>query len=428
LRAARNALLLVGVAFAFADSSIVVLALPDLLDRFDSSIQDVSWVITSYNLAVALVALATPLARRWSARRLARVGALGFGGASFGCALATNLWLLVGLRALQGAGAALLLAAALPLLGGRAGVRRFALAATIGAAAGPALGGVLTQAFDWRAIFAAQTPVLVLAFVLPPATAPETVLRAPGSSRRLAANLSLGLLTGALVGALFLVVVLMIDGWSRSPLAAAAVASAMPVGTLVGRAAGRSDSMLAPVAGAVLLAAGLASLAVLPGAALGWPVGALLLCGFGTGLALPSLTDRALAGARSAGFSVGIRHLGLVLAFVIVTPLLASSLTAGARRATLLGTAQVLDAHYPIRTKVPLAADLIAAMEHVPKGKVPDFSPQFARHPGTQGLHRQLDETVRSVVTRSFRSSFLVCALLALAALVPLRLAWGSRS
>ena len=44
------------VAVAFADSSIVVLALPDLYGEFDTSIVGVAWVITSYNLVVAVVA------------------------------------------------------------------------------------------------------------------------------------------------------------------------------------------------------------------------------------------------------------------------------------------------------------------------------------------------------------------------------------
>jgi predicted MFS family arabinose efflux permease len=52
------AALAVAVATAFADSSIVVLALPDLLSEFDASIPGVAWTVTAYNLAVAVVALA----------------------------------------------------------------------------------------------------------------------------------------------------------------------------------------------------------------------------------------------------------------------------------------------------------------------------------------------------------------------------------
>ena len=55
----------VGVAVAFADSSIVVLALPELYGAFNTSIVGVSWVITSYNLVVAVCAFAlVPLVKR----------------------------------------------------------------------------------------------------------------------------------------------------------------------------------------------------------------------------------------------------------------------------------------------------------------------------------------------------------------------------
>ena len=57
-------------------------------------------------------------------------------------------------RGVQGVGAALLLAGSLPVLG----ARMWTLAGTFGLALGPALGGVLTQAFTWRAIFVAQAP------------------------------------------------------------------------------------------------------------------------------------------------------------------------------------------------------------------------------------------------------------------------------
>ena len=63
-------LVAVGVAVAFADSSIVVLALPELYGAFNTSIVGVSWVITSYNLVVALCAFAlVPLVEADGRRR-----------------------------------------------------------------------------------------------------------------------------------------------------------------------------------------------------------------------------------------------------------------------------------------------------------------------------------------------------------------------
>ena len=156
------------VAIAFADSSIVVLALPELYGRFQTSIEGVAWVVTAYNLAVAVTALAlVPLVRRLDAGALLGAGLAVFLAASVGCAVAGSLGFLIGARAVQGVGAALLLAGSLPVLAAltgsaAAGVRVWILAGTFGLAVGPALGGVLTQAFDWRAIFAAQAPVAAL--------------------------------------------------------------------------------------------------------------------------------------------------------------------------------------------------------------------------------------------------------------------------
>jgi hypothetical protein len=140
------------VAIAFADSSIVVLALPQLYSRFETSITGVSWIVTSYNAAVAVTALALVFfVHRFRARLMFIAGALLFLAASIACASAQALWFLIVARCAQGAGAGLLLGGALSLLA----VNVWTLAGTFGAALGPALGGILTQLFDWRAIFIA---------------------------------------------------------------------------------------------------------------------------------------------------------------------------------------------------------------------------------------------------------------------------------
>src|SRR5207248_6231894 len=75
------------VAVAFADSSIVVLALPDLYARFATSIVGVSWVITSYNLVLAGCAFALiPVIRRVDVGNLARAGLVLFCAGSVGAA------------------------------------------------------------------------------------------------------------------------------------------------------------------------------------------------------------------------------------------------------------------------------------------------------------------------------------------------------
>ena len=107
------------VAVAFADSSIVVLALPELYGRFNTTIEGVSWVVTAYNAAVAVTALALLLllVHRLRSAVLLGVGLVLFLAASIACAAAQSLAFLIGARTVQGVGAALLLVGALPVLG-----------------------------------------------------------------------------------------------------------------------------------------------------------------------------------------------------------------------------------------------------------------------------------------------------------------------
>ena len=112
-RAASNALtaaVAAAVAVAFADSSIVVLALPDLYLELGTSITGIAFVITAYNLVVAIGAFALlPLARRIHTARLMQIGLVVFLGASIGCAVSNDLTLLIVFRCLQGLGGVLTL-------------------------------------------------------------------------------------------------------------------------------------------------------------------------------------------------------------------------------------------------------------------------------------------------------------------------------
>jgi MFS family permease len=427
------------VAIAFADSSIVVLALPQLLAEFDTTITSVSFVITSYNLAVAVVAFA--VAGRFGRahpRTLATIGLTVFLAASVACAFAGTLAVLIGLRCVQGAGAALLMIGALPLLvaargSERRGADAWVTAGAIGAVLGPALGGALTEAFDWRAIFLAQAPVAALA--LPAAFMTRAELLRPGRAgpvlrRAVAANVALGLVFAALVGALFLVVVLLVDIWGLSPLGAAVVVSALPVATIAGSRLERSlAAARGAAAGAFALAAGLLGLALLPASSVTLVLASLLLCGAGVGLALPFLTRASLQGGAlvSAGaHSVAARHAGLVLALVVVAPVLAAGAEDGAERAALGATAEVLDAPVGIADKVSLALALDRTIDETPRGSMPDIDEAFDDREG-DGVHELRDklvDTLESTLTRSFRTSFELAALFAALAPVPLLLLW----
>src|SRR5581483_4353943 len=352
----RVAALVAAVAIAFADSAIVVLALPDLLRQYDVSINAVAWVVTAYNLAVAAGAIAL---RRLEPARLALGGSAGFAAASLACAVAPDVWSLIAFRAVQGVAAAALLVGALPVLRSlavRHGTALWAGAGVFGAALGPALGGALTDVFSWRAIFYAQAPVGALGAL--GALRLRAAAAAPRERASRLAAVSLALCSAALVGLLFLAVVQLVDVWRLSPLRAGAVVSAIPAATLV---AAPLAARAGGAAGAVLLAGGLAGMAFLPGGSLAWVVASLAVAGLGYGIVMGPLTA-AVGGATA----VWIRHAGLVAGLLVVTPLLTSDLTRAANKAELRGISTALDAAAPAETKLRLAIDLAPLLARPP--------------------------------------------------------------
>jgi MFS family permease len=146
---------------------VVTLALPELLEELDTTVEGVAAVIGVYTVVLALVLVpAEWLARRLGPGRVAAAGFALFAAASLACALADTLSVLLVARGIQAVGGGAGLVAVFSLLHAEraAPARRLWLAvAVLGAAVGPALGGALTQAFDWRAIFVAQVPVALAA-------------------------------------------------------------------------------------------------------------------------------------------------------------------------------------------------------------------------------------------------------------------------
>lgn len=438
-RAASLWFLLAAVAVAFADSSIVVLALPDLLREWGSSIGGVSWVVTAYNLVLALASLALVwLARRVDERRFVQSGLALFLAASLACGFAWNLVALVTFRSVQGLGGALLLVGSLPLVRRLAatpkrGATLWIAAGVVGTAIGPAFGGLLTELLTWRAVFFAQAPLAAMAFAvalrsrqserpLPDeAVAPEA-----SRSRCLSANVALALASAALVGVLFLAVVLLVNIWRFSPLTAAGIVSAIPLTTfLIQPLAVRVQSRSAAAAGVVALAAGLAGMAFLPARSILWVLASLALAGIGLGIVVPTLSRIALSGEGSGtapgAWNVAARHLGLVAGLLIVTPLLTNGLSNQGERAKLQATSAVLDAPLPVKTKLELAFSLAPVLSRPASKGLPDFSKEIAqRHIGeATGLGRELDSIVQAAFTRGFRLSYLATSLLGLLALVP---------
>lgn len=190
---ARGPLVLAGTvlgsSLAFIDGSAVNLTLPVIQRELGGDAASVQWVMNAYALLLgALVLVGGAAADRYGRRRVFVVGVVLFSAASVLCGAAPSLFLLILARALQGIGAALLVPASLALLGasfdeksrGRA-VGVWAGASGLMSAIGPVLGGWLTDAVSWRAVFLINLPLAALAVVFILSGARESRLANAGS-------------------------------------------------------------------------------------------------------------------------------------------------------------------------------------------------------------------------------------------------------
>ena len=428
------------VAMVLADSAVVILALPAIYREFSATVVDVAWVVTAFNLAVAVAAIpAAGLVRRVGAARLCSVGLLLFAAASLGCALAPSLGVLIGARAVQGLAGAAAVCAALDLLpqsagGDRGAARSWAAAGIAGAALGPALGGLLTQVFSWQAIFIVQVPMALVPAVVIGFNGERSPVTLAGRPH-LAANAALALLSAGLTAASFLIVLLLIEGWRLSPIAAAAVVSVLPAAAILAGPLERrlGTARVRAAAGTLVGAGGLAALGLMPAAGWWWTVPAQVLVGIGLALSLGGLTEAALAGrsrpALHGGVTIASRHAGIVVGLLLLTPVFMADLEVQSARAERKGVEMVIDSGIAPSTKLRLAARLATDIQRQP-GRLPDVRRTIdALNVGRKerlalnALADRLDDRLDAAATSSFSRSFLLAALLALAGLVPIALA-----
>jgi predicted MFS family arabinose efflux permease len=437
----RTGLLGLSIGLALADSSIVTLALPEILGEFDVSVTTVAWVLTSFNLVLALVAVPAAFVARRRARAAFPAGTAVFAASSLACGLAPAFEVLVAARCVQAIGAALVVTSALVLLGESVGSTRGAarvwvIAGVLGAALGPAAGGVLTELLGWESIFLTQVPLALIPLAALPRlhVAPS---RAPARPPHLRANAALLFLSGGLVGALFLLVLLLVEGWGMSPAAAGVAVTAMPAAALVaGVLAHRLPGQAVRViTGVVLVAGGLAGFAFLPRAGWLWTIPPQLLVGAGLGLSLGALTERALSGRGDdvvqGGWTLASRHAGVVLGLLLLAPVLTDALEQNRDDAIQAGAAVVLDSRISALDKLGLARDILDEVDAAEeRGELPRVEAVFADRPDDEAhteLASALQEQLDRAVTSAFSKPFLVAVALALAALVPLALAWPER-
>ena len=451
---APSLLLALAVGLVLADSSVVTLALPAILREFDSTVNAVAWVLIAFNLALALLALTGARVARGRARTVFVVSVLLFAAASAVCALAPSLPVLIAARAAQGVFGAAVVAAALELLvllGGRSrAILLWAAAGVLGAAVGPALGGFLTEAFSWQTMFGLQAPVALATLLalrgVPRAREEVAELPVGGDRPALAPLVALSLASAALSAALFLLVIMLIEGWRHSPGEAALTFTVMPIAALVAGRWARAHEGVAPaLAGCVLVAGGLAALGLLPGAHASWTLVPQLAIGLGLGLALATLIDAtvgrrgpedgaaaAAAVARPAGWTVGARHMGIVVGLLVLTPIFTADLDDIRPPGERAGLSRVLDAPLPLTPKISLARALSRQVRDAGQQQLPDLGRAFADfrvapadRPAVERLRAALDDEIDRAATKAFSRSFLAAALIAL--LAAAAVAWAAR-
>jgi MFS family permease len=444
----RLTALAVAVALVLADSSIVVLALPRIYRDLDTSVAGVTWVLVSFNLVMALAAVpAAHLARRIGPGRAAAIGLAVFAGAGLACGLSNELSTLIAARCVQAVGGALAVTAVLELLPATVGSERravaiWATAGAAGAALGPAIGGLLTELVSWQSIFLLQAPVAIAVGVPVLAVARHeaatgvisTELRRTGRPHLLA-NLALAMVSAAIAAALFLLVLLLIEGWRLSPIGAAIVVSAMPLAALLGARLGPAvgSERARAAAGAILVAGGLGGLALLPHAEVALTVPPQLLVGVGLALVLSALTETALAGrapqAIHGGWTISARHAGVAIGLIVLTPVFTADIAQQRNDAIDASTAIVLDSRVEPLLKLQLAQRIEDRLEGE-RGKVPTLGPAFEPLPSDPGdradvilLREELQDQLDRAATHAFSPSFGLGVLIGLLALIPIGLA-----
>ncbi|MEB2625269.1 MFS transporter [Pseudomonas sp. YuFO8] len=274
-------------------TSIANVGLPSLTQAFSASFQQVQWVVIAYLLAItASIVSVGRLGDLVGRRRLLLSGITLFTLASALCGLAPNLGLLVTARALQGLGAAVMMALTLAFVGetvakGKTGGAMGLLGSVsaMGTAMGPALGGVLIDGFGWRWIFFISVPLGLLTWLLAQRYLPEdrqgqtrragvdslgTLLLALLRDSRLSGCLAMSLLvttvmmTTLLVGPFYLSQTLRLTAMEIGLVLAVGPLIAMLAGVPAGRIVDRWGAPAMTLAGLLGMALGCCLLSMVP--------------------------------------------------------------------------------------------------------------------------------------------------------------------
>ena len=161
-------------SMAFIDGTVVNVALPALQTNLNATAVDVQWVVEAYALLLsAFLLVGGSLGDHYGRRRIFLIGVVIFAVASAGCGCAGTIRQLIGARAVQGFGAALLVPGSLSIISnsfseqerGRA-IGTWSGFSAITTGIGPVLGGWLIEHVSWRAVFFINLPIAVLIILI----------------------------------------------------------------------------------------------------------------------------------------------------------------------------------------------------------------------------------------------------------------------
>jgi EmrB/QacA subfamily drug resistance transporter len=231
------------------DNTILNVALPTLVRKLAASSSELQWIIDSYSMVFAgLLLLGGSLADRFGRKRFFLIGLTVFAAGSIGAALSGSVDMLIGWRAVMGAGAALTIPPSLSIINdvfrdqaerARA-IGVWAGTIGLGIAIGPIAGGLLLARFWWGSVFLVNVPIVVAAFAAALLLVPESKNPAIGRPDPWGAVLSitgLGLLLWAIIEA-------PARGWGSAEVIGAGLASLIVLGTFVAWEARSSHPML----------------------------------------------------------------------------------------------------------------------------------------------------------------------------------------